>query len=133
MLGDRGMQAIQSMNLNQFMEKWRKCGKSGEGEHSIRATDFFRHYFQEACTPTDAIKQYACRQSGNSGKKPELKDLPEHLKRKRLSINNGSFPDDSSCMSSNSELQFCDKDDTNATLNVTCIGVRYVSAIWTSF
>ncbi|VDP48321.1 unnamed protein product [Heligmosomoides polygyrus] len=143
------------MNLNQFMEKWRRCGKSGEGEHSVRATDFFRHYFQEAWTPTDAIKQYACRQRWNSGKKPELKDLPEHLlleerrgsndaqrekalkhrkgcrdrwypllheclgktlaevrqwemrdgklvprpKRKRLSINNESFLDDSSCMS----------------------------------
>ncbi|VDP20016.1 unnamed protein product [Heligmosomoides polygyrus] len=68
-----------AMNLNQFMEKWHRCGKSGEGEHSVRTIDFFRHDFQEACTPTDAIKQYTCRRSGNSGKKPELKDHPEHL------------------------------------------------------
>ncbi|VDO81705.1 unnamed protein product [Heligmosomoides polygyrus] len=52
-------------------------GGDDEGCTSVREN-------QMACTPTDAIKQYACRQSGNSGKKPDLKDLPEHLVRKLI-------------------------------------------------
>ncbi|VDO72000.1 unnamed protein product [Heligmosomoides polygyrus] len=44
----------------------------------------------QACTPTDTIKQYACRQNRSSGKKPELKDLSEHLVENYIGLKFGS-------------------------------------------
>ncbi|VDO19324.1 unnamed protein product [Heligmosomoides polygyrus] len=37
------------------------------------------HRFLQACEPADAIRVYSCHQSGNPGRNPHLKDLPEYI------------------------------------------------------
>ncbi|VDO66593.1 unnamed protein product [Heligmosomoides polygyrus] len=68
---------FKAVNLNDFMERWRAGPRNREVDQRVGATDFFRRYLQEACEPADAIRVYSCRQSGNAGRNPHLKDLPE--------------------------------------------------------
>ncbi|VDP25829.1 unnamed protein product [Heligmosomoides polygyrus] len=70
---------FKAVNLNDFMERWRAGPRNMEVDQCFRATDFFRRYLQEACESADAIRVYSCRQSGNAGRNPHLKDLPEYI------------------------------------------------------
>ncbi|VDO61685.1 unnamed protein product [Heligmosomoides polygyrus] len=57
---------FKAVNLNDFMERWKAGPRNSEGD-------------QRACEPPDAIRAYSCRQSGNAGRNPHLKDLPEYI------------------------------------------------------
>ncbi|VDP43043.1 unnamed protein product [Heligmosomoides polygyrus] len=65
---------FKAVNLNDFMERWKAGPRNSEGD-------------QRACEPSDAIRAYSCRQSGNAGRNPHLKDLPEYIVEALIVIN----------------------------------------------
>ncbi|VDP08741.1 unnamed protein product [Heligmosomoides polygyrus] len=46
-------------------------------DHSIQATDFFRHYLVKACDPVEEIQKYTYRRTDRYPKAPQLKNLPD--------------------------------------------------------
>lgn len=63
--------------MNDFLHSWKRPSRIQRQDHSIQATDFFRHYLVKACDPVEEIQKYTYRRTDRYPKAPQLKNLPD--------------------------------------------------------
>ncbi|VDO89111.1 unnamed protein product [Heligmosomoides polygyrus] len=66
---------FKAVNTNNFVES----RTTQYGRRSARQGHRFFQAISAASEPADAIRVYSCSQSGNAGRNPHLKDLPEYI------------------------------------------------------